>query len=237
MSMVSTRRRTVGIALGALALSPFIALLASPAASAEPDDLSFVGPLSIDGFTDTFAYNASTSAIDNLVLGSSNLVPFDLDTFLGTPESGDVGLVFTIPLVYQGGFEDIGGTFTPISTFDSADFLNPDQGLIELGGTPPASLAVESINLSSILGYNDIFSINTGTFAIDNYVDGISNGLPFDLDIASGGSDVAAYEAVFTIPALFQAGIEDIGGVITPLFSINPADFVSPDLGLSLIGG
>ena len=146
-------------------------------------------------------------------------------------------MLFTIPLLYQGGFTDIDGTFTPISNFDAASFLNPDNGLIGLGGTPPTSLGVESIDLSSILGSNDIFSINTSTLTIDNYVTATYDALPFDLDFYSGAPDAASYDAVFTIPSLFQVGFEDVAGAITPLLSINPADFVSPDLGLALIGG
>lgn len=228
--------RTIAVA-GALTAAPALAVLTRSVAHADPSDLAHVGPIVVDGYTEAFTYNTSTYAFDNLLTGSSNLVPFEFDAFYGAPGSGDSGVLFTIPLLYQGGFEDIDGTFTPISTFTAADFLNPDTGLLDLGGTPPASLGVESINLSSLLGFDDIFSINTGTLAIDNYVNGISNGLPFDFDVYSGAPDSASFEAVFTIPSLFQAGIEDLGGVITPLFSINPADFVAPDLGLSLLGG
>jgi hypothetical protein len=225
----------VGTAVSALLALPLIGLLSAPLASA--DDLAYVGPISIDGYTETLAYSPSTDAFDSLLTGSSNLVPFDLDTYYGAPGSGDLGVLFTIPLVYQGGFTDIDGTFTPISTFDAADFLSPDNGLIELGGTPPTSLGVESIDLSSILGSNDIFSINTSTLAIDNYLTGIYDAVPFDFDVYSGAPDTATYEAVFTIPSLFQVGFEDVAGALTPLFSFNPADFVAPDIGLDLIGG
>jgi hypothetical protein len=225
----------VGTAIGALFSLPLIGLLNAPLASA--DDLSYVGPISIDGYTETLAYNASTDAFDNLLTGSSNMVPFDLDISYGTPGSGDFGLLFTIPLLYQGGFQDIDGTFTPISTFDVADFLSPDNGLVELGGTPPTSLGVESIDLSSIIGSNDVFSINTSTLAVDNYLTGTYDAVPFDFDFYSGAPDAATYEAVFTVPSLFQVGFDDIGGAITPLFSFNPGDFVAPDIGLHLIGG
>jgi hypothetical protein len=235
MSMGNSLRRTVGVALGAMVASPIIALLVGTTASADPSDLAYVGPLTFDGYTDALTYNTSTYAFDNLLTGSSNLVPFDVDAFYGAPGSGDSGFLLTIPLIYQGGFTDIDGTFTPISSFDSADFLSVDQGLLDLGGTLPTGLDVESFNLSSLLGYDDVFSINTSTLAIDNYLDGVSSGLGFDFDISYG--DASSFDAVFTVPALFQAGIEDIGGVMTPLFSLNPADFVAPDLGLSLIGG
>jgi hypothetical protein len=228
----------VGTAVGALLAPPLIALLGTPLASADPvDDLAYVGPISIGGFTETFTYNTSTYAFDSLLAGSSNLVPFDLDISAGTPGSGDFAVLFTIPLVYQGGFEDIDGTFTPISSFDAANFLSPDNGLIELGGIPPATLGVESIDLSSLVGFNDIFSINTSTLAIDNFLQGSSSGLPFDFDIYFGAPDAGAFETVFTIPSLFQVGFDDIGGVLTPLFSFNPGDFIDPDIGLHLIGG
>jgi hypothetical protein len=231
-------RRIAAVAVGMLIASPALALLSGAVASADtPDDLASIGPLAIDGYTESLTYNTSTYAFDNLVTGSSNLIPFDLDTFYGTPGSGDSGFLFTIPLLYQGGFEDIDGTFTPISTFDAADFLNPDTGLVDLGGAPPATLGVESIGPISIGGDNDVFSINTDTLAFDNLISGSSSGLPFDFDIYSGAPDAASYDAVFTIPSLFQVGFEDVAGAITPLFSINPADFVSPDLGLALIGG
>jgi hypothetical protein len=231
-------RRTAAAVVGALVASPALALVIGSTASADTaDDLAYVGPISIDGYTETFAYDTSTDAFDNLLKGSSNLVPFYLDISSGTPGSGDFGLLFTIPLVYQGGFEDIDGTFTPISTFDLADFLSPDNGLVELGGTPPTTLGVESIDLSSIVGSNDIFSINTSTLAIDNYLTGTYDAIPFDFDIYSGAPDAASYEAVFTIPSLFQVGFDDVGGVLTPLFSFNPGDFIAPDIGLHLIGG
>ena len=127
-------RRAAAIALIA---SPAIALVTASVASAD-DGLASLGPIAIDGYTDSFTYDTDTYGFDNLLTGSSNFVPFDLDTFYGTPGSGDSGLLFTIPLLYQGGFTDIDGTFTPISTFDAADFLNADLGLVELGGTPPA---------------------------------------------------------------------------------------------------
>jgi hypothetical protein len=56
--------------------------------------------------------------------------------------------------------------------------------------------------------------------------------LPFDLDIYSGtrGSDTS--ELLFTVPSLFQFGVDDVAGTLTPLHSYNPADFISPDVGL-----
>ncbi|WIM86448.1 hypothetical protein PT015_16255 [Candidatus Mycobacterium wuenschmannii] len=222
-------------AIGALLATPAIALLGAAAASADASDLAHLGPIAFDGFTDTFTYDTSTNAFDNLLTGSSNLVPFELDTFYGAPGSGDSGVIFTIPLLYQGGFEEIGGKFTPIFTVNSADFVNFDQGVIELGGTPPPE--IETISLFSAGGFDDLFSVNLTTFATDNYLEGSYNGLTFDLDFFSGAAGPDSSEWLFTIPSVVQIGFSDIGGDITPIFPLTVADFLNPDFGLSAIGG
>jgi hypothetical protein len=65
----------------------------------------------------------------------------------------------------------------------------------------------------------------------------LSNGLPFDLDFATGapGSDSADF--LLTVPLVFQVGFEDVAGAITPIFSVDYTDFLNADLGLAAIGG
>jgi hypothetical protein len=235
--MSRINRRIAAAAIGTLIASPALALFTASAAGADSGDLASIGPIAIDGYTETFSYDTGTGAFDNFLSGSSNLVPFDLDAFYGTPGSGDAGLLFTIPLLFQGGFEDIDGTVTPIFTFDSADFLNADAGLVDLGGIPPASQDVVSIGPFDLGGYNDTFSINTDTYAIDNLLAGSSSGLPFDVDFFTGAPGSDTSEFLLTVPSLFQVGLDDAAGVITPIFSIDPSDFVNVDVGLSAIGG
>lgn len=233
--MSRTYSRPAAVTLGALIASPVLALLTGSVANA--DDLSSIGPIAIDGYTETFTYDTTTGGFDNFLTGSSNLVPFDLDAFYGTPGSGDFGLLFTIPLVYQGGFEDIDGTITPISVVGPTGQLGADPGLVDLGGIPPSSQDVVSIGPIDLSGYNDTFSINTDTYAIDNLLSGTSSGLPFDVDFFTGAPGPDTSEFLLTVPSLFQVGLDDVGGAITPIFSIDPSDFVNVDLGLSAIGG
>ena len=81
----------------------------------------------------------------------------------------------------------------------------------------------------------DTLSVNTNTYAIDNYLTGTSNAVPFDLDFATGAPGSDSSEFLFTVPALFQVGLDDVGGTITPLFSLGA--LLDPDIGLSTIGG
>jgi hypothetical protein len=64
---------------------------------------------------------------------------------------------------------------------------------------------------------------------------GLSNGLPFDLDFATGAPGSGSAEFLLTIPALLQVGLNDVAGTITPLFSLGA--LLDPDIGLSTIGG
>ncbi|MGA9492645.1 MAG: hypothetical protein WBV80_20665 [Mycobacterium sp.] len=228
--MGSNRRHTAGLAMGALLASPLISLLASPVASA--DDLSTIGPYTVDGYTDTFTYDTSTSGFDNFLTGSFDSYPFDVDIYSGGPGSGDSEVLFTIPLLFQGGFEDVNGTITPISSVDAANFVSPDVGLADLGGTP-APGDIVSLGPFTIGGYADTLSINSNTFAIDNFVTGASHSLPFDLDLFAGAPGSDSSEFLLTVPSLFQVGLDDVAGVITPLFSLNAADFITPDIGLA----
>jgi hypothetical protein len=227
--MGSSRRRTVGIALGALLASPVIALLDGPVASA--DDLSTIGPYTADGYTDTFTYS-DAYAFDNYLSGSYA----DLDIYSAGPGSGDSEVLLTVPLLFQGGLEDVDGTITPFYSFDSADFVSPDVGLADLGGTPTAGGGIETFGPFDVGGYTDTLNINSDTFGLDDLLTGATHSLPFDLDLFSGGPGSDSSEFVLTVPSLFQVGLEDVAGALTPIFSLDPADFVSPDIGLTLLG-
>jgi hypothetical protein len=204
--------------------------LAGPVASA--DDLVTIGPYTTDGYTDTFTYDTDTSAFDNLVTGSYDSYPYDLDIYSGAPGSGDAEVLFTIPLLFQGGFEDVDGTITPISSFDAADFASSDIGLVDLGGAVAPGEGVVTIGPFTLDGDTDTLSVNTDTFALDNFLTGTSNSLPFDLDIYSGAPGSDTSELLLTVPSLFQLGLGDVAGVLTPVYSFDPADFISPDFGL-----
>jgi hypothetical protein len=236
LKMSHSQRRTVGIvgtALGALLASPLIALLTTPVASA--DDLVTIGPYTTDGYTDTLTYDSDTSGFDNFLTGSYDSYPFDLDIYSGALGSGDSEVLFTIPLLFQGGFEDIDGTLTPISSFDAADFVSADVGLVDLGGAVAPGEGVVTVGPFDIGGYEDTLSVNSDTFALDNFVTGTSNSLPFDLDLFAGAPGSDSSEFVLTVPSLFQVGLDDVAGTITPLFSLDPADFISPDIGLAAL--
>ncbi|WP_343709400.1 hypothetical protein [Mycobacterium sp.] len=231
--MRSNRRHTAGVALGALLASGLIALLASPVASA--DNLTTIGPYTVDGYTDTLTYDTGTSGFDNLLTGSFDSYPFDLDIYSGGPGSGNSEVLFTIPLLFQGGYEDVGGTITPISTFDAADFVSPDVGLVDLGGAVAPGQGIVTVGPFTIGGYADTLSINSDTFALDNFVTGTSNSLPFDLDLFAGAPGSDSSEFLLTVPSLFQVGLDDVAGTLTPLFALNPADFINPDIGLAAL--
>jgi hypothetical protein len=78
-------------------------------------------------------------------------------------------------------------------------------------------------------------SVNTDTFALDNYLVGTSNSLPFDLDVYSGAPGLDTSELLFTVPSLFQFGVDDVARTLTPPYSFDPADFISPDVGLGTL--
>ena len=222
-------RRTVAVALGTLIASP--ALAVAVGAVAHADDLSSIGPIDIGAFAETFTYDTTNGAFDNLLQGSYDGLPYYLDAYFDAgSNNGEV--LLTIPLLYQGGFTDTDGTITPISTTTAADFLNYDIGLADLGGTPPDS-DILSLGPFDIGGYDDTFSLNTATLAFDNFVEGTSNSLPFDLDFFSGAPGTDDAELLLTVPSLFQVGFDDVAGAITPIFSVNAADFLAPDAGLA----
>lgn len=231
-------RRTAVIAAGALMASPALALLGGSVASAEPtDDLVSIGPVAIGGYTEGFTYDGDTGAFDNYLVGSYDSYPYDLDIYFDPSGSGNSEVLLTIPLLFQGGFTDVGGTITPVSSFDAADFVSSDIGLVDLGGTPDPALGIVSFGPFSLGGDLDTVSINPDTFAIDNYLTGSASGLPFDLDFFTGAPGSETSEFLVTVPYLFQAGLDDVGGALTPIFSIDYADFINPDIGLSAIGG
>lgn len=228
----------IGIAVGALLAVPAIALLTEPLASADTtDDLVTIGPYAIDGYTDTLSYDTDTSAFDNYLVGSYDSYPYDLDVYSAGPGSGTSEVLFTVPLLFQGGFDDVDGTITPVYSFNAADFTSPDIGLVDLGGAVGTGEGIVTVGPFTLDGYTDTLSYDTDTSAFDNYVIGSLNSLTYDLDVYSGapGSDTA--EILVTIPSLFQFGFDDVDGALTPLYSFDPADFINPDIGLIDLGG
>ena len=63
----------------------------------------------------------------------------------------------------------------------------------------------------------------------------MSNTLPFDVDFFTGAPGSDTSEFLLTVPLLFQVGLDDVGGAITPIFELGSV--LDPDLGLSAIGG
>lgn len=141
----------VGTAVGALLAPPLICLLASPLASADPGDSDIVtlGPYTVDGYTDTLSINDTTFALDNYLTGSVGSSAFDLDAYSGAPGSDTYEVLLTDPSLFQLGFDDADGTITPIFSFTPADFINPDIGLVDLGG---AGGAVGADALAGLFG-------------------------------------------------------------------------------------
>jgi len=131
---------TVGMAAAGLLASPLIALLASPAASADPADPAIVvtdittyGPYTIDGFTDTLSVNPTTDLFDNYLTGAFDGFNLDLDVY--SPATGDYDVLLTDPGLFQFGVDDTAGVFSfPIESFTPADFVDPDIGLSAIGG-------------------------------------------------------------------------------------------------------
>ena len=227
----------VGIAIGALLVSPLAASLASPVASADTtDDLVTVGPYAIDGYTDTFTYDSSNLSFDNYTTGSLGGSPFDLDVYQGAPGSDSAEYVFTIPLLFQGGFQDVDGTTTPFYSFDAFGFVSPDAGLVDLGGAGAPLAGIVTIGPFAIDGDTDTLSL-TANSAFDNYLVGSLGSTSFDLDVYSGAPGSDTGEVLLTIPSLLQVGIDDVGGAITPLFSFAGVDAFAPDIGLLDLGG
>jgi hypothetical protein len=222
----------VGVVFGALLASPLIALCAGSVASADTtDDLVTIGPFVISGYNDTFTYDSSSLAFDNYTTGSIDGYPLDFDVYQGAPGSDSSEYVFTIPLLFQGGFQDVDGTTTPFYSFNAFDFVSPDTGLIDLGGAGAPVAGIVTIGPLALDGYTDTLSLDAGA-AFDNYLVGSLGSLTYDLDIFSGAPGSDTSEIKFTIPSLFQVGLDDVDGVITPLSSFGPVDAINPDIGL-----
>jgi hypothetical protein len=228
-------RRIAAVAVGTLIALPALALLTGSVANADSSDLASIGPVTIDGYTESLTYNTVTGAFDNYLAAPVGGYPYDLDIYFDPAGSGNGEVLLTVPFLFQGGFEDIDGAITPFGSFNPADFVNTDIGLIELGGTPDPALGVVSFGPFDLGGYEDTFSINSASFAIDNYLTGVSNSLPFDVDFFTGAPGSDTSEFLLTVPLLFQVGLEDVHGAITPIFEIGTV--LDPDLGLSAIAG
>jgi hypothetical protein len=222
----------VGVAFGALLASPLITLCTGSVASADTtDDLVSIGPFAIGGYNDTLTYDSSNLAFDNYTTGSLGSTPFDLDVYQGPTGSNSAEYVFTIPLLFQGGFDDVDGTSTPFYSFNPFDFVSPDAGLVTLGGAGAPVAGIVTIGPFAIDGSTDTLSLDSAG-AFDNYLVGSLGSLTYDLDIFSGGPGSGTSEILFTVPSLFQVGLDDVGGVITPIDSFAPFDAINPDIGL-----
>jgi hypothetical protein len=169
-------------------------------------------------------------AFDNYTTGSLGSTPFDLDVYQGPTGSNTAEYVFTIPLLFQGGFDDVDGTSTPFYSFNPFDFVSPDAGLVTLGGAPSTE-GIVTIGPFAIDGSTDTLSLDSAG-AFDNYLVGSLGSLTYDLDIFSGAPGSDTSEILFTVPSLFQVGLDDVGGVITPIDSFAPFDAINPDIGL-----
>jgi hypothetical protein len=227
----SNRRSVAGVAFGALLASPLIALCTGSVASADTTgDLVSIGPFAIGGYNDTLTYDSSTLAFDNYTTGSLGSTPFELDVYQGPTGSNSAEYVFTIPLLFQGGFDDVDGASTPFYSFNPFDFVSPDAGLVTLGGAP-STAGIVTIGPFAIDGSTDTLSLDSAG-AFDNYLVGSLGSLTYDLDIFSGGPGSGTSEILFTVPSLLQVGLDDVGGVITPIDSFAPFDVINPDIGL-----
>jgi|GEM_PF-2170508 len=233
--MSRSYQRTAAAVVGALIASPALALLTGPSASADPDDLASIGPVTIGGYTELLTYDNVSGAFDNYLVGSDSGYPYDLDVYFDPSGSGNGEVLLTIPFLFQGGFQDIDGAITAISSVNAADFVIADIGLVDIGGAVPPSEGVVSFGPFLLGAGSDTVSINSDTFALDNYFVGMSNGLPFDVDFATGAPGSGSAEFLVTVPALFQVGLDDVAGTITPLYSLGA--LLDPDIGLTTIGG
>lgn len=221
----------VGVAFGALLASPLIALCTGSVASADTtDDLVTIGPFAIGGYTDTLTYDSTNLAFDNYTTGSLDSIPFDLDVYQGPTGSHSAEYVVTIPLLFQGGLDDVDGTSTSFYSFNAFDFISPDAGLVTLGGAPSTE-GIVTVGPFAIDGYTDTLSLDAAG-AFDNYLVGSLGSRTFDLDIFSGAPGSDTSEILFTVPSLFQLGLDDVDGVITPISSFALSDAINPDIGL-----
>ena len=167
----------------------WIALCTGSVASADTtDDLVTIGPFAIGGYHDTFTYDSSSLAFDNYTTGSLDSIPFGLDVYQGPTGSNSAEYVFTIPLLFQGGLDDVDGTSTPFYSFNPFDFVSPDAGLVTLGGAPSTE-GIVTIGPFAIDGYTDTLSLDAAG-AFDNYLVGSLDWTKFDLDIFSGGPGI-----------------------------------------------
>jgi hypothetical protein len=223
-------RRTTGVVVGTLVAAPMLALLTGSVAIADPgDDLVTIGPYTIGGYTDTLTYDSTNLTFDNYTTGSLGSTPFDFDVYQGPEGSNSAEYVFTIPLLFQGGFDDVDGVSTPFYSVNPFDFISPDAGLVTLGGAP-STAGIVTIPLT-FDGYTDTVSLNAAG-AFDNYLVGALGPTTFDLDIFSAGAGSGTSEVLFTVPSLLQVGYEDVAGVITPIDSFVPFEAINPDIGL-----
>lgn len=223
-------RLNVGVVAGALLVLPAVGLLTGPIASADSDDLVTLGPYAVAGYTDTFTYDSDSLAFDNYLVGSIDSSPVDFDVYQGAAGTDSAEYVFTIPLLFQAGFNDVDGVSAPFYSFDPFDFVSPDAGLVTLGGIP-STAGIVTVGPFSLDGAMDTVSLD-GAGAFDNYLVGSLGSLTYDLDVYAGAPGSDSYEILFTVPSLFQIGLDDVDGVITPLFSFTSIDAVSPDIGL-----
>jgi hypothetical protein len=127
------RRRVggVGMAVGAVLGTPLIALLASPVAGADPDDVTTTVYGPYDGFSDALSVNSATDGFDSYLTGT---MWGALDISYDGPGSDSSEVLLTDPGAYQIGFDDVAGKISFIDITNPADFLPTDPGLADIGG-------------------------------------------------------------------------------------------------------
>ena len=130
-----------GMICCALFAPALISLITGPLASADPaadvaaaaGQIVTIGPIPFDGFTDTLAFNDSTFAFDNYLIGTVDGSVFNLDTFVGPSGSGSFEVLLTDPGLFQLGVFDVDGSVRFIDNFIGVDFIPADPGLALLG--------------------------------------------------------------------------------------------------------
>jgi hypothetical protein len=127
-----------GIAVGALVATPLISLLTATLASADEGTDATGGGGDITQYTfghDTLSINDTTHGFDNYF----STPHLDIDISNDGPGSTTLGLpsyedIVTDPNHFQFFTGDAAGALYHHFTTDPSTFINPDQGLVDIGG-------------------------------------------------------------------------------------------------------
>ena len=120
-----------GMAVGAVLGAPLIALLASPFAGADPEDVTTTVYGPYDGFSDALSVNSATDGFDSYLTGT---MWGALDISYDGPGSDSSEVLLTDPGAYQIGFDDVAGKLSFIDITNPVDFLPTDPGFADIGG-------------------------------------------------------------------------------------------------------